>query len=160
MDMSLIDGTFTGLKAVAEIAKGLVELKSITDVKAKAIELQSAILAAQSSALSANADLARAVAEMQALKDELARIKAWDEQKQRYRLVSPWSGAVAYALREAAKGSDPPHWICTKCFEDGRRSILNPQMDKEHWFSYVCPVCKASIRTGSRSASQAEYAPD
>lgn len=70
MDMTLIQGTISGLKTAADIAKSLMELKSISDVQAKVIELQSAILAAQSSALSANADQAAMVDEIRALKEE------------------------------------------------------------------------------------------
>ena len=46
-------------------------------------------------------------------------------QKKRYKLVIPWPqhavGSVAYALKESMKESEPPHLICTKCYEDGRR---------------------------------------
>ena len=47
MDLSLIKGTITGLKSASDIAKGFLELKSIADVQAKVIELQSVILSAQ-----------------------------------------------------------------------------------------------------------------
>ena len=160
MDLSLIQGTITGLKTASDIAKGFLELKSLADVQTKVIDLQSAILSAQSNALSANADQAAAAEEIRKLKEELARLKAWEEQRKRYRLVSPWTGAAVYALREAEKGSDPPHWICTKCYEDNRRSILNPRKNPDYWFSYVCPVCKSDVQSPYRGASQQEYATD
>lgn len=160
MDMTLIQGTISGLKTAADIAKSLMELKSISDVQAKVIELQSAILSAQSSALSANADQAAMVEEIRALKEELARVKAWEAQKQRYKLVKPWGAGVAYALKESMSNAEPPHLICTNCYEGGRKSILNPIADSHAFISYICPVCKSQIPTGYRGSPTPEYAAD
>ena len=160
MDMTLIQGTISGLKLAGDIAKGILELKSLSDVQGKVIELQSAILSAQSSALSANADQAAMVEEIRALKKEIADVKAWEGQKQRYNLTSQAAGSLVYALKESMKESEPPHWICTKFYEDGRKSILNPHQDAKGFCQYVCPVCKSQVPNGFRSPSQAEYAPD
>jgi hypothetical protein len=160
MDMSLIQGTISGLKVAGDIAKGLLELKSLSDVQGKVIELQSAILSAQSSALSANADQGAMVEEIRALKEEIARVRAWDTQKQRYKLVQPWSAGVAYALKESMSNSEPPHLICTNCYEGGRKSILNPTTDSHGWVSYACPVCKSQIPTGYRGGVTPQYATD
>ena len=127
MDLTLIQGTISGLKLAGDIAKGFLELKSITDVQGKVIELQSAILSAQSSALAANADQAAMVDEIRLLKEEIARVKAWETQKQRYQLEAIWEkAAVVYALKKSMSGAEPPHWICTKCYEDGSRSASAP----------------------------------
>lgn len=160
MDMALIQGTITGLKTAADIAKGLMELKSLAEVQAKVIDLQSAILSAQSSALAANADQSAMVEEIRALKEEIARVKAWDTQKQRYKLVQPWSAGVAYALKESMSNTEPPHLICTNCYESGRKSILNPVADSHGWIFYACPVCKSQVPTGYRGGVIPQYAPD
>lgn len=158
MDLSLIQGTISGLKVAGDIAKGLLELKTLSEVQGKVIELQSAILSAQGNALSANADQSAMVEEIRALKEEIARVKAWDTQKQRYKLVQPWSAGVAYALKESMSNSEPPHLICTNCYESGRKSILNPVEDSQKWVHYACPVCKAQIPTGYRGGVTPQYA--
>ena len=112
MDMSLIQGTISGLKIAGDIAKGFLELKSIADVQEKVIELQSAILSAQSSALSANADQAAMADEIRKLKEEISRVKAWESKKLRYKLHSPWAGAMASRLigfvHNAMRTESPP----------------------------------------------------
>lgn len=160
MDITLIQGTISGLKLASDIAKSFLELKSISDVQGKVIELQSAILSAQSSALAANSDQAAMVEEIRTLKEEIACIKAWETQKNRYKLTTPWNkGSVVYVLKESMKESEPPHLICTKCYEDGRKSILNPiRLNGFAW--YACPVCKSQIPTGSRGKPKPEYALD
>jgi hypothetical protein len=168
MDISLIQSTISGLKLAGDIAKGFLELKSISDVQGKVIELQSAILSAQSSALSANADQTEMVEEIRTLKEDLARVKAWETQKSRYKLVEPWKtdqshnpGSITYALKESMKESEPPHLICTKCYEDGRKSILNPFKPTDGRVVFTCPVCKLQIPTGNRwTVPQVKYAPD
>jgi len=168
MDMTLIQSTISGLKLAGDIAKGFLELKSISDVQGKVIELQSAILSAQSSALSANADQTAMVEEIRILKEELARVKAWEAQKNRYKLVEPWKtdqnwnpGSITYALKESMKESEPPHLICTKCYEDGRKSILNPLKPTDGRVVFTCPVCKLQIPTGNRwTVPPVKYAPD
>lgn len=158
--MLLIQSTITGLKTASDIAKSLLELKSISDVQSKVIDLQSAILSAQSSALAANSDQAVMAEQIRTLKEEMVRVKAWETEKQHYTLVAPWTGGLAYALKESMKKSEPPHYICTRCYEDGRKSILNQKKDLGGWTLYLCPICKSEIPTYYRGGVAAEYAPD
>jgi hypothetical protein len=152
IDMSLLQGTVTSLELAGDIAQGFLKLQSLAEVQGKVIDLQSAILAAQSSALEANAHQTAMVEEIRYLKEEIARIKAWEKEKQRYKLISPWEGTVLYALKKECSLSEPPHWICTKCYEDGRKSILNTYHKIEYAvFILVCPMCKAEYFAPHRS---------
>jgi hypothetical protein len=161
MDMSLIQGTISGLKLAGDIAKSFLQLKSIADVRGKVIELQSAILSAQSSALAANAHQTAMVEAIRNLKEKIAHMKAWEEEKKRYKLVTLFGRASAYGIKKSCSGSEPPHWICTKCYEDGRKSILNPNFDKNAGGEkLVCPVCDCTISTGFRHAPPPTYAPE
>ena len=150
MDISLIQSTISGLKLAGDIAKGFLEIKSISEVQGKVVELQSAILSAQSSALSANAAQATMVEEIRTLKEEIARIKAWESEKKRYQLISPWNGTVVYALKKSMSNTEPPHWICTNCYENGRKRILNQHHKPSSFIEFICPVCKIPIQPHNR----------
>ena len=163
MAMSLIQGTVSGFKLASDIAKSLLELKTISEVQAKVVDLQSAILSAQNSALAANAHQTAMIEEIGSLKEEIARIKAWEEEKQRYKLISSWPGTLLYALKEESSASEPPHWICTKCYEEGRKSILNPQRKvKALFYILVCPKCKCEFHATMHKTIPPvpEYAPN
>ena len=138
VDMALITGTISGLKTAGDIANSILKLQSISDIRAKVIELQSAILSAQSSALEANANQSALVEKIRTLEEEIAQIKAWGREKQRYKLISPWNGAFVYSLKESMSKSEPPHWICTSCYENGEKSILqergNPKTAYREFF--------------------------
>lgn len=145
-DMVLFQGAMTGLKAAADIALGLSKLKTMAEVNAKAIELQQIILGVQSTALTAQSEQAALVQRIRDLEQEVVRVKAWEAQKQRYALVKPWEGAVAYALKKSMCAGEPPHWICPHCYEDGRRSMLQDAMDKSQGGTgYRCAACKSFL---------------
>jgi Zn finger protein HypA/HybF involved in hydrogenase expression len=149
MVISLIEDTISALKSARNITKSLLDLKAISEVQvnqAKVIELQAAILSAQDSAFAANAHQTAMIKEIRDLKEEIARIKAWEEEKQRYKLVYAWAGTMLYALKKECSTSEKPHWICTNCYEDGRKSILNPQI-KARCLMLVCPRCKAEFHS-------------
>jgi len=96
------------------------------------------------------------------LKEKLMKQDAWDEQKKRYKLTTPWKGdsaAVVYAVKESYKETETAHWACPKCYDDGRRSILQPNKAGEFiWL--ICATCNTKISTSFRSINAAEYVAD
>lgn len=163
MDISLISGALSSLKTAFDIAKGISDLKSMTDVQGKVIELQQAILAAQSSAMAANAEQYTAMEELRKLREELEKMSGWQQEKQRYRLFQAegTGGSVVYALRESQKQQDePPHYLCANCYEQGRKSILHNTIPSTGWTHWHCPVCKAQFPSGYRGSVPAQFAPE
>lgn len=122
--MIALQGIISGLQGAASLTKGFLELKTMAEVQGKVIELQAAIMSAQGSALAAQSDQAAMIQRIRDLEEEVARIKAWEEAKQRYELTSPIEGVFVYALKRESSTTEQPHWICTKCYEDSRKSIL------------------------------------
>lgn len=129
VDMLMLQGAVSGLKMAGDIAHGFLKLKSMSEVQGLTIELQSTILAAQTSALAAQSEQSSMIQRIGELEKEIARIEAWEEEKQRYQLVAAWPGCFLYALKESSKGTEPAHWICEHCYQNARKSILqNSQM--------------------------------
>jgi hypothetical protein len=127
MDIGSIAGVATSLKTAGEIAKAMVGLRDAAAFQSKLIELQGVILSAQGSALTAQQDQMTMLERVRDLETEVARLKAWDAEKQRYELKDAGQGTLAYALKEAAKGAGPNHHICAGCYENGRKSFLQPE---------------------------------
>lgn len=156
MDITLIQSAIAGLKTASDIAKGILDLKITTEVGGKVAELQNVILTAQESAFAANAAQSEMAEEIRALKDEMVRIKAWEAQKNRYQMESPWAGAVVYALKDSMKGTEPHHWICAQCYEDGKRSILQYRPKPGEKARYVCS-CGFAIQCLHRGIWEIKY---
>ena len=121
---TLFVGIASHIKAAADLAMGLSKLDKLADVQAKAVELQTLILGLQSEAFTAHAQQSAMIEKVRSLEAELARVKAWEETKQGYELHEPTPGAFVYASKAQSGRTEPPHWICTNCYENSRRSIL------------------------------------
>jgi hypothetical protein len=136
----------------------------MSEVQAKVIEMQQVILDAQSSAMAANADQYAAIEELRSLKVEIQKIKGWESERQRYKLRQPtiYGAGVVYALRQSARHEDEPaHYICTTCYESGRKTILGLHIPERGGYSmWICPVCKTAVSTGTRGSPPAELAVD
>ena len=153
------------LRAAGQIAKGLIDLKSTTEVQAKAIELNGLILDAQGELLAANAAQAALVEEVRELKSEIARMKDLETQKQRYKLAAPFPGCMVYALQKSMSGGETPHYVCASCYQKGKPSILQ---GKEHGAAfagianatYYCPICTAEAATRWSNIQPPQYFED
>lgn len=162
VDMAALQGTISSLQFASKVLQAFRELSISLEVKTKVVELTEAILQAQTSALAAQSEQFAMVQRIRDLEEEVMRIKAWEEQKQRYQMVRPWSGvpALVYALKESCKGAEPAHWICAKCYDDGRRTVLQPRYDSRAYFYLLCPTCESQVISGLRGHLQPEFAKD
>lgn len=160
MDITAVQSMMVSLKAATDIAKGLFELKITTDVQSKVIEIQSALLSAQSSALAATNAQFELHERVRALEAELKSFNDWEKQKDRYALAQPWSrGGQIYALKKDAAQGEMPHYLCANCFHNGKRVILNP-LAKDGWIHMVCPTCKGMMSTGLRAIGEPKFFED
>ena len=128
-------------KSMLDAAKGLKDINDATVRNRAVIELQETILAAQAQQMAL-------VERVGVLEEEVARSKTWDTEKQRYSLTQCAPGAFAYVVKQAEARGEPGHALCTACYENGVRSILQTNgilMLAEH--AWVCPSCRAEVRT-------------
>lgn len=166
MPISEIMTAWQSLKVAGDLAKGLIDLKTMAEIQTNTAELNQKILAAQGDLFAANATHAALIEEVGELKERLLRMENWDAQKKRYRLVAVSAGTAAYALKKSMSDGEPPHYLCTNCYENGKRSILNAGHSMRALGGYtvvlICtvPTCKVIIDTGALSISVAKYAED
>jgi hypothetical protein len=145
-DMSAIGAVATSLNTAVNIAKAMIELRDWSTAQGKVIELQQAILGAQDSLFAANQERAALVESVSDLEKEVTSLKAWETEKKRYQLEQVFGGAFAYVLKEETRGTEPIHWICTACYESGKKSILQAINTEDRKTVYRCPVCTSKIR--------------
>ena len=148
VDMSSIAALAGALKTAAEITKTAVEIRDGTKLQGKIIELQSVILSAQSSALGAQQDQFELIEEVRKLKQTLAEYRSWDKEAEKYELTQIDHNSFAY-MKKNVDGDDTPQvWLCTNCFEDKVKSILQYKGrtagDRSHSY-YECPRCKSLL---------------
>jgi hypothetical protein len=131
----------TAFKAAMDISKGIKDIDDRARRNEAVIELQGKILSAQS----AQAALIQSVKD---LEEEVAGLKAWDADKQRYQLTEAGPGIFTYSLKEGVENGEPAHQMCTSCYQHGFKSILaaatwNPGMARVlicndcGWYAYL-----------------------
>jgi hypothetical protein len=160
MDLGQITAAVSSLKIAGEIAKGLIDLKTGAEVQAKAIELNQKIIDAQHQIFAANATQTTLVERIRELEKEIAAMKAWDAEKQRYQMASPFTGATVFAVKKAMSNGEPAHYLCANCFKAGKPSILQNSQTKDGWAMLICSGCKSEVRTRWRNLLAAKYAED
>jgi hypothetical protein len=152
VDMSAIGGALASLSAASQIAKGLLGVRDAAMIQDKIIELQAKIPSAQQSAFAANVAQSALLERVRELETEVAEVKAWETEKQRYQLADVGLGSLAYVLKPEAQDAEPVHTICPGCYQKRKKSIL--QHDTELGFALLtCHECRTKLRVERRSVS-------
>jgi hypothetical protein len=153
-DDTAIVGMISGFKGAMELIQLAINTRDAGVIKAKAIELQGQIFAAQTSALTAEADQFTLLERVRELEKEVADLKAWDAEKEKYQLVevrrvAPGrNSAFAYVLKELVSSSGTKPYFCPHCYEDRLKSILQVEQRVPNLAEVlVCPRCGTEIFT-------------
>jgi predicted nucleic-acid-binding Zn-ribbon protein len=145
VDATSIVSAVGGLKAAGDIIKGLFDLSTNAKIVTKVTELQRLIYDAQGSALAAQGDQFTLIQRIAELEQEIVRLKAWGAERENYELNDIGGGASAYVLKPDVKPAQPPHWLCTHCYDNHKKALLQPQGHGDGERSFQCPECKASL---------------
>lgn len=127
-------------KSMLDMAKGLKDINDATIRNAAVIELQEKILAAQMQQTAL-------VDHVGKLEKEVAELKAWDADKERYQLTEiGYEGTFAYSLKKGMEASEPDHKLCANCYNQGQKSILQQETRAPGRVEVlVCQRCSADI---------------
>jgi hypothetical protein len=131
----------SSFKAMMDIAKGLKDLSDETTRNRVAIELQEKILAAQA----AQSNL---IERNRQLENELASLKSWEADKERYQLQELPPGIFVRTLKSAMAHGEPTHRLCTQCYDGGKKSILQSLGTLHGQERLKCHGCGAVIKAG------------
>lgn len=163
IDMGSITAVSGSLQAAVEIVRAMVRLRDATAIQGKVAELQGAILDAQASALTAQQDQFTLMQRVRELEDELARMETWSTEKEKYQLTQVFPEAFAYTLKPERGIDEPPHWLCTTCFENRRRSYLQragpPPKGPQRYRVFRCVTCGNEILVDGSVTPDHPYQP-
>ena len=158
VDMSAIAGLISSLKAASEMTKAMIGLRDATVIQGKVIELNGIIMTAQSGALESNVAQFALLDRVRDLEQKLVSLEAWEAEKQRYKLTDFGGGTFAYALKPEMAAGEPPHRLCSACYQRGKKSIL--QSHGHDAFSremLVCLECEAKFALGEKRIPSDSY---
>ncbi len=125
-------------KTLYDSAKALKDINDAAVRGAAVVELLEKLLSARE----AQQGLLSRISE---LEKEVARFHTWEAEKQRYELKRIAFGAFAYALKPDAQPSEPPHWLCTQCYGEAKKALLQCAGMSGFQYLWQCPRCSARI---------------
>jgi hypothetical protein len=148
VDLSAIAGALSSLKAANDIAQAMVGLRDATAFQSKLIEFQAKIIEANNSAFAAHDERAALLQKIDDLEKQVAKLEAWEAEKQRYQLQEFPPGVFLRVLKPAMANSEPIHRLCAKCYEDGKKSILQSAGTVHGQETLNCHGCDARMVVG------------
>jgi hypothetical protein len=158
MPVAEIAAAVTGIRSALDITKAMVGLRDAEAFRAKSIELQGVVLEALDKAIEARESHAAQGDRIRALEAEVANLKAWDTEKQRYNLKSIGQGAVAYILKPEERSGETPHWLCPNCFAKGQKAFLQNTGRIERARVIVgCNSCRTAVPITKDVTSWADF---
>lgn len=154
-----VQAGYESAKAAFNIAKGMAALKTETAVNSAIIEIQRHVVDAQQG-------LSSSLQAIDGLEKEIARLKDWSAEKERYEVKRFQPGSVVYSLKPTMAQGEPPHMLCPKCYPRGEKSFLQATGDQVRRYRvHRCPACRAELALGPEmpndlsAAEQAEITP-
>ena len=149
MDASSIQLTLESIKATFDICRELSRLVRSGTAGEKIIEMNTKILDAQQYALSTQADQLTLSEKISDLEEELIRLKDFRSEKKNYQFEKIGDTAFVYTYKQPVDSGKPPHWICSTCCDQDRKSTLQFQGADIINFGmnvWKCHLCGSDIR--------------
>jgi hypothetical protein len=147
-DMLAIAQGLNAVKALTDIAKTMIGLRDSTKILETSVELNSKIADVQIALNTALAEQTTLIQTIHEHEEEIARLKAWDSEKDRYELKDLGSGSLVYMIKPDAQVSEPPHCLCARCYQDGKKRIMQNtgEFAPAHYGRiWRCPDCVGAI---------------
>ncbi|MCX6338664.1 MAG: hypothetical protein NTX71_01945 [Candidatus Aureabacteria bacterium] len=142
MDIQTIAAAGAACQQAVSIVQYFLNKSKEAAVQEKAIELRNTIFSIQEYLFSVQAKNAELLESCREWKEKALKKEEWAREKKKYTLKEVIPGSFVYTQKKQTDLSEPLHWLCTNCFKDEKKSIL--QFKKIHTFgpSYFCFECK------------------
>jgi hypothetical protein len=136
-----LDAIMSPLNAAGQGLEKLIETRDLVKFGDELRKLHAEILAAQRGTMTAQANEATLLEQVRELKKRVTDLEAWEREKERFALIALAPNVVAYSVKEAARGAEPPHLICANCYNGGKKSFLNQIVSGAYLDRYKCNAC-------------------
>jgi hypothetical protein len=145
MVLAEIATSLGSIKTALDILKRLKKAPASGSISTEIADLQSVLIEMQQGIMAANETHTADIGRIRDLEEEVANLKAWDGEKERYELQNVWAGSFVYALKPVAKPSETPHWLCAHCYQNRKKRILQIAYMGMTDNTWLCPDCSTKI---------------
>jgi hypothetical protein len=117
VDMTAISQGLTSLRALTDLGKAMIDVRDAAAFRDKQIEFQGKIIDVQNALFTIQQERTELAETAEHLEKEIAQLKVWETEKDRYKLIEVGPGTFAYVVSPDAQGDEPEHLLCPTCFQ-------------------------------------------
>lgn len=147
-----VRSAFDVLAALRELAASLADSAADPGMRDRARRLDSAAVDLQRLVLELQGELQAQQRANEELEQALIEATTWDDVAAGYSACEIADGVFVYARRTQPSGRPPMPWLCTNCFDERRKSILQRNARNATGTFYICHRCSAQILDHSERA--------
>lgn len=137
------------VQALGTLLKAAKGLANYNEIVAAVAEVHSKLMQANTVALSSQEKQAALAARVAELEAELAFLRNWETTAESYEPVQVARGVYAYLPKRRDGKYESMVKLCSNCFEQKRKSILQQQkVDVGRRLSLVCNRCNSTVIFG------------
>ncbi|MGV2862124.1 hypothetical protein [uncultured Achromobacter sp.] len=153
--MALLSGISQSVSLYQTAVRTLDDAKiasATNELNAQLIRLGAEVLAMQKDGLEATERERAYLTRVHNLEGEVRKLEERQADRSRYELHAPYPGTVVLRVKEAARGTEPEHYVCPGCLDNHAvKSIL--QFNNRAQTVASCPACKTNYRFGDLGVS-------
>lgn len=150
MDMSAISTAGQSLLGLRQIAATLLDIRDFAKLAGIQTDMQQRILDVQGAMLDMQVTVSSQLQTIDALKEEIAKLKKIAAERENYALHEIRSGAFVYRYKGTVDDSHPAHYLCQPCYDNGDRGVLEARNHDFLGPLQWCPTCQRSIYLETR----------
>lgn len=141
-DLIAIAQGLNAVKAIADITKVMSGLRDSAKFLDKTVELTQKTLDVQISLTAALSEQSTLVQTINDLEKENTQLKAWDADKDHYRMEKLPPGIIIYTLKqESSRPGEIIHSICPTCYGNGKNFPLHEGEANHGQYDLTCHSC-------------------
>lgn len=119
-----ISGVGGAIKSAVGAAREIQNLTVDYAVKEKTHNLLDKLMDVQMQQMSLQELLIAAKERIVELENEKEKQEKWESEAAKYELIQPTAGSLIYRLKKTESINQPTIYLCTSCYEKGKKSIL------------------------------------
>lgn len=137
------------------LVSSLITLRDGEMIRSKVYEITEQLMGLQAQMMEAQSINHTQQLRIRELEQELESLKARIDERSRYQLHRFDTGCFAYGLKSEFRDTDVEHYLCSTCFDQGIRVVLQPY-ETVLAAGFICPRCKtkAVVRNKPQEPSQ------
>jgi hypothetical protein len=112
------------VRLLYDMLKAHKGLANYSEILTAVTEVQSRLMSAQAAALTSQEREATLAQRIRELEKEVAELKDWRREAERYRLINLTWRIPVYSLKPGMENGEPAHYLCANCFARSQKSFL------------------------------------